>query len=119
MTADVPDIGTVTGTAEEVRAVLTGLRGRRGAPSEAVENCRDSIAAAARPYGAVRVDGAAAGPMRKSQSGFSLPVTLNVIYARQGGLEARHATINCFMDTAGEVVAYSAPPAPTIVRTGR
>ncbi len=119
VSVSLPGVGTVIGTPEEVSAIARGLRGRQGAPVQAVENCRDSIAAAALPYGAIRVEGAAAGPMRQSQAGFIVPITFNVIYARQGGLEARHATINCVMNTAGEVVAYGAPSVPRISRAGR
>jgi hypothetical protein len=102
---DLPGLGLVTGVPDEIRALARGLRGRRDAPIELVENCRQTIATAALPYGAIQVDGAAAGPVRTVRGGYSLPVTFNVVYRRRGGLEARHATVNCLMNTAGQVVA--------------
>ena len=115
----VPEVGTVLGTPDEVRAVAAGLRAAEGAPVQAAENCRQAIAAGAVPFGATRVDGAAAGPMRRHRGGYRLPMTFNVFYARQGGFEARHATINCLLNRAGDVLAYSQPSAPVIVRAGR
>ena len=119
VSVDLPAVGRVIAAADEVQALARGVRPRSGAPDNAIANCRDAIAAAALPYGAIRVDGAAAGPMRKHQRGYSLPITMNVFYARLGGLQARHAMINCFLSPAGQVLAYGVPSVPTISRAGR
>lgn len=75
MAVDLPTVGTVRGTADELSAIARGLQGTRAASTVAVENCRDAIAAGAVPYGAIRVEGAAAGPPLRRRGGYSLPIT--------------------------------------------
>jgi hypothetical protein len=104
-TAYFPEIGSVSGTREDLENFRNPLRARSGTPQRVVQDCRAAIVAAALPYGVVRVDAAAAGPMRSARGGFAAPVEFRIVYNRRGGLETRQATINCRLNTAGRVVA--------------
>lgn len=104
-TAFFPEIGSVSGTREDLEGFRVPLRGQSGTPQQVVQNCRAAIVAAALPYGVVRVDAASAGPMRSARGGFAAPVTFKIVYNRSGGLETRQATINCRLNTAGRVIA--------------
>jgi hypothetical protein len=104
-TAYFPEIGSVSGTREDLEDFRNPLRPRPGTPQQVVQDCRTAIVAAALPYGVVRVDAASAGPMQSARGGFVAPVEFRIVYNRRGGLETRQATINCRMNTAGRVVA--------------
>jgi hypothetical protein len=104
-TAFFPEIGSVSGTQEDLRSFRAPLRARSRLPEQVVRNCREAIVAAALPYGVVRVDAAAAGSMRQARGGYSAPIEFRVVYSRRGGLETRQATVDCRMNTAGRVVA--------------
>lgn len=81
------------------------LRARPGTPLEVVQNCRQAVAAAAIPYGVVRVDAASAGPMQRRTGSYSAPVEFSVVYARKGGLQTRRAVVSCRLNLAGRVLA--------------
>jgi hypothetical protein len=104
-TAYFPEIGSVSGTREDLENFRIPLSPRPGTPQQVVQDCRTAIVAAALPYGVVRVDAASAGPMQSARGGFVAPVEFRIVYNRRGGLETRQATINCRMNTAGRVVA--------------
>lgn len=104
-TAFFPEFGSVSGTREDVRNFRSPLRARSRLPEQVVRNCREAIIAAALPYGVMRVDAAAAGPMRSARAGYSAPIEFRIVYSRRGGLETRQATIDCRMNTAGRVIA--------------
>jgi hypothetical protein len=80
------------------------MRPKVTTPPEIVQKCSSTIAAAARPYGAVRVNAAAAGPVRETPEGYSASIKFKVAYARRGGLETRNAQVTCRFNSAGQVV---------------
>jgi hypothetical protein len=104
-TAFFPDFGSVSGTREDLQNFRRPLRARSRLPAQVVRNCREAIVAAALRYGVVRVDAAAAGPMRAARGGYSAPIEFRMVYSRRGGLETRSATVDCRMNTAGRVIA--------------
>ena len=104
-TAFFPEIGSVSGTREDVESFRNPLQPRGGTPQRVVQDCRAAIVAAALPYGVVRVDAASAGPLQSARGGLTAPVEFRIVYNRRGGLETRQATINCRMNTAGRVIS--------------
>jgi hypothetical protein len=104
-TAFFPEIGSVSGTREDVENFRNPLQPRGGTPQRVVQDCRAAIVAAALPYGVVRVDAASAGPLQSARGGLTAPVEFRIVYNRRGGLETRQATINCRMNTAGRVIS--------------
>ncbi|UVK37853.1 helicase [Mesorhizobium sp. AR10] len=77
-----------------------------GTPPAVVRVCRQAIMSAATPLGAVRVDAASAGPVRRHRRGaLTAPIEVRIDYARQGGIEVRQARVVCRLDAAGRVVA--------------
>jgi hypothetical protein len=100
----VPGLGALRGLPEELRRIGRPFQALPGTPQPVVEACRNGIVAAARPYGVVRVDAASAGPVRRGRGGvLTAPVTMRMIYARQGGLEARQARVTCAIAANGRV----------------
>lgn len=78
---------------------------RIGTSTRVVQTCRDSIVAAALPYGAVRVDAASAGPTARGQDGgFAAPIEVRVVYARSGASQVRQSRVTCQIGTEGQVV---------------
>jgi hypothetical protein len=77
-----------------------------GISSQIVESCRGSIAAAALPYGAVRVEAVGAGRASRTQDGgVTAPLEVKVMYARGGARQVRQSRVACQLDAAGAVVA--------------
>lgn len=105
MTQYWPDVGTVSGTREDLRSFKAPLRPRPGTSLEIVQSCRQAVAGAALAYGVVRVDAASAGPTRPMGGGYSAPIQFKIVYARSGGLETRQATVACRLNSAGRVYA--------------
>ncbi|WP_077068139.1 helicase [Ensifer aridi] len=71
-----------------------------------VRVCRQAIASAASPFGAVRVRAASAGPLHRNRRGaLTAPLAVRIEYAGQGGVEIRQARIRCHLDSSGRVVA--------------
>ena len=81
-------------------------RARPGAPAaevEIVRRCRRAVVGAALPYGVAHVDAIGAGSPVPVRNGYVAPIEVNIVYARGALREARQATIECFLDTAGRV----------------
>jgi hypothetical protein len=79
---------------------------RIGTPVQIVEACRTSIASAAVPYGAVRVDAASAGRLNATpDGGIMAPVQVRVVYARAKRSQMRQSRVACQLNAAGAVVA--------------
>ncbi|HLM41757.1 MAG TPA: hypothetical protein VK434_19445 [Microvirga sp.] len=79
---------------------------RIGTPVQIVEACRTSIASAAVPYGAVRVDAASAGRLNPTpDGGIMAPVQVRVVYARAKTSQMRQSRVTCQLNAAGAVVA--------------
>jgi hypothetical protein len=77
-----------------------------GTPMSLVRACRQSIIAAAVPYGAVYVDTASAGRPRRSTTGIlAAPIEVRIVYSRQGGHEVRQSRTTCRLNATGTVVA--------------
>lgn len=77
-----------------------------GATRSVVRVCRQAIASAASPFGAVRVRAASAGPLHRNRRGaLTAPLAVRIEYAGQGGVEIRQARIRCHLDSSGRVVA--------------
>jgi hypothetical protein len=88
------------------RVQLTALPFRRGTNITTVRACRAAVVEASRPFGAVRVDAAGAGPTRVRTGGSVLaPVEVRIVYARGGRYQVRRADTWCELDTAGRVIA--------------
>src|SRR5690349_845967 len=83
--------------------VLRGPLGNRtGASPSIVQSCRNAVAASAIPYGAVGLDTAAAGPVRRTATGYKVTIAARVLYARSGSSQVRQATFNCQLNQAGQ-----------------
>ncbi len=77
-----------------------------GTPSTVVRTCREAIASAASPLGAVRVRAASAGSLRRHRSGaLTAPLAVSIDYAGQDGIQVRQARIRCRLDSSGKVIA--------------
>ena len=101
-----PGFGLLGGLRRDVEAAVRPLAFRPGTPLEVVQSCRQSIVAAAVPYGAVYVDAASAGQPRRSATGIlAAPIEVRIIYSRQGGREVRQSRTTCRLNATGTVVA--------------
>ena len=79
---------------------------RIGTPVQIVEACRTSVASAAVPYGAVRVEAASAGRLNPMpDGGVTAPVEVRVVYARAKASQTRQSRVACRLNAAGTVVA--------------
>jgi hypothetical protein len=79
-----------------------------GTPRAVVRVCRQAIASAATPLGAVRVHAASGGPPRRQRRGaITAPIEVRIHYARQGGIEVRQARVGCRLDADGRVIAVT------------
>lgn len=77
-----------------------------GTPPAVVRVCRQAIASAASPLGAVRVRAASAGPLQRDRRGaLTAPLAVRIDYAGLGGIEVRQARIKCRLDASGRVIA--------------
>ncbi|WP_084044620.1 hypothetical protein M728_005017 (plasmid) [Ensifer sp. WSM1721] len=77
-----------------------------GTARAVVRVCRQAIASAASPFGAVRVRAASAGPLHRNRRGaLTAPLAVRIDYAGQGGIEIRQARIRCHLDSSGRVIA--------------
>jgi hypothetical protein len=88
-----------------LEAAARPLAFKPGTSLELVRACRQSIVAAAIPYGAVYVDTASAGRPRRSAAGIlAVPIEVRIIYSRQGGHEVRQSRTTCRLNATGTVV---------------
>lgn len=79
---------------------------RAGISGQIVQACRMSIATAALPFGAIRVDAASAGQtIRMSDGGLTAPIEVRVVYARASARQIRQSRVSCRLNAAGAVVA--------------
>jgi hypothetical protein len=78
---------------------------RPGTPEAIVRACREAIAAAAVPLGAVSVSAASAGQLGRAGDALLAPISVSIEYLRQGGIERRQAHVNCLLSEEGAVVA--------------
>ncbi|HEX2135526.1 MAG TPA: hypothetical protein VHG30_06395 [Microvirga sp.] len=77
-----------------------------GVPRGAVDACRDTIAAQAVRYGAVRVEAASAGSLRRARNGMTqAPIAARIVYARSNELQVRQARVDCRLNVNNQVVA--------------
>ena len=81
------------------------MRARRGTPRAVVRACQNAILSAAAPLGAVRVQAASAGAMRRDTRGaLAAPIGVRIDYAGAGGIQVRQAEVRCRLDAAGRVI---------------
>ena len=84
------------------------LKATPGTPSAVVRVCRQAIASAARPLGAVNVQAASAGPLsRQGRGALIAPLHVRIDYESQHGIELRQARIRCHLDVAGRVIGVT------------
>lgn len=77
-----------------------------GTPRAVVRICRQAIASAALPLGAVRVSATSAGRLLRDRGGtLTAPIAVRIDYAGQGGIEVRQARIRCRLNASGMVIA--------------
>lgn len=77
-----------------------------GVAPRTVSTCRNTIAAAAKPHGAIRVEVASAGtPSRTGQGVLRAPVEARIVYAAGKQVQVRQARITCQLNAQGRVVA--------------
>jgi hypothetical protein len=77
-----------------------------GIPQAVLRVCQQSIVSAATPLGAVRVDTASAGSLRRQPRGVLVaPIEVRIQYQTRGGVEVRQARALCRLDAAGRVIA--------------
>lgn len=79
-----------------------------GTPNTVVRACRQAIASAASPLGAVRVTAVSAGSLLRHRNGaLTAPLAVSIDYAGQDGTQLRQARIRCRLDSSGRVVAVT------------
>lgn len=77
-----------------------------GTPGGVLRVCRQAIAAAASPLGAVRVRAASAGRLIAHRRGaLTAPLVVRIDYAGQSGIEVRQARVRCRLNASGRVIA--------------
>jgi hypothetical protein len=99
------DMGVLAETRANSQALRVLLRNRPGTPPSIVQICRNAVATSAIPYGAVGLDTAAAGPVRRTPTGYRVTIAARVLYSRSGSSQVRQATFSCQLNQAGQVVA--------------
>jgi hypothetical protein len=99
-----------TGSLERERAPapseLLPIAGVPGVRGDAVEACRDSIAAAANSQGAIQVEAVSAGTPTGPSNGITeAPIDARITYEQAGEVQVRRARITCQLSDEGRVVA--------------
>jgi hypothetical protein len=90
----------------ETTGSVGSLVPRADLPGQLVEACRTSIATAALPYGAMRVEAVGAGRASRTQDGgLTAPLEVRVTYARASARQVRQSRVACQLNAAGTVVA--------------
>jgi hypothetical protein len=90
----------------ETTGSVGSLVPRASIPGQIVDACRTSVATAARPYGAMRVEAVGAGQARRTQDGgLTAPLEVRVMYARANARQVRQSRVACQINAAGTVVA--------------
>lgn len=82
-------------------------RGSRSAvPVPIVSACREAMAEAGSKHGAVQVDAASAGPVRRAEGGtLAAPLDARVAYWHEGEVRAQHSRVTCHLGADGRIVA--------------
>jgi hypothetical protein len=102
----VPRFGLVRGSERDLRRLPRPLAPVGGVPRQSVDACRNSIAAGAKPHGAIRVEAVSAGtPSRVGPGVTGAPIEARIIYARMNQVQVRQARITCHVSARGQVVA--------------
>jgi hypothetical protein len=74
-----------------------------GTPDEVVQVCQQAIFSAAKQLGAVGVQAASAGPVRRQRDGLTAPLSVRIDYGKQ----VRQAKVGCRLDAAGRVIGVT------------
>ena len=83
--------------------LLPKIAQKPGTPDAVVRVCQQAIFSAAKPLGAVGVQAASAGPVRRQRNGLTAPLSVRIDY----GKEVRQAQISCRLDAKGRVIAVT------------
>jgi hypothetical protein len=102
----VPGLGTVRGPERVLRQLPRPLSRVPGVARRSVDSCRETIAAEAKPHGAVRVEAVSAGAPTRARQGITrAPIEARIIYARGGRVQVRQARITCQLNAQGRVIS--------------
>jgi len=101
-----PNGALLRGAREDVARVSRPLSPVPGTPTPIVQACWQSLAAAAVPHGAIRLEATSAGqPTRGARGDFTAPIEARVIYARGELRQVRQSQVTCHLDSRGQVLA--------------
>jgi hypothetical protein len=78
---------------------------QQGPPLAIVTACRDELILAAMPFAPVSIDVVSAGNVRRTKDGQVAPLSVKIVYDRQGGYETRKAKISCRVNAQGAVTS--------------
>jgi hypothetical protein len=102
----VPRRNAARGSQANLRRRSRPLAAVPGVAPRTVSTCRNTIAAAAKPHGAISVEVASAGtPSRTGQGILRAPVEARIVYATGKQVQVRQARITCQLNAQGRVVA--------------
>jgi hypothetical protein len=102
----VPGLGTVRGPERVLGQLPRPLSRVPGVARRSVDSCRETIAAEAKPHGAVRVEAVSAGAPTRARQGITrAPIEARIIYARGGRVQVRQARITCQLNAQGRVIS--------------
>jgi hypothetical protein len=102
----IPRLGLVRGRESALRQLPRPLPRTGAVPRDAVNACRETIAAQARRHGAVRVEAASAGSPRRVRNGVTgAPIEARIVYARSNQLQVRQARVTCQLNVRNQVIA--------------
>jgi hypothetical protein len=94
------------GARQDFERVTRPLTSVPGTPMGVVQACWRSLAAAAAPYGAIRLDAASAGQATQGPRGdIVAPLEARVLYARGSAREIRQSRVTCRVNARGQVMA--------------
>ena len=82
---------------------LPKLARKPGTSNAVVRVCQQAIFSAAKPLGAVGVQAASAGPVRRQRNGLTAPLSVRIDY----GKEVRQAKVGCRLDAKGRVIGVT------------
>ena len=102
----IPGLGTVRGPERVLRQLPRPLSVVPGVARQSVDSCRNTIAAEAKPHGAVRVEAVSAGAPTRVREGITrAPIEARIVYARAGRVQVRQARITCQLNAQGRVIS--------------
>ena len=82
---------------------LPKIARKPGTSNAVVRVCQQAIFSAAKPLGAVGVQAASAGPVRRQRNGLTAPLSVQIDY----GKEVRQAKVGCRLDAKGRVIGVT------------